>query len=85
MTAQENPARAQPAHRGNRRAQSCLIVLCASARRRSVRPSLSEGKIAPKNRETLCAESIRQRRQQRGLAICAGAVRQDQTIRGRVR
>jgi hypothetical protein len=85
MTAEENPARAQPAHGSHGRAQSCLIVFCASARRRSVRAVLSEGKIAAKDRETLCAESIRQRREQRGLAIGAGAVRQNQAIRAGVR
>jgi hypothetical protein len=85
MTAEENPPGGQPAHRGNGRAQSCLIVLRASARRRPVRPKLSEGKIAAKNRETLCAKSIRQRREQRGLAICARAVRQNQAIRAGIR
>jgi hypothetical protein len=80
MTAEEDPARSQPSHRGNGRTQSFLIAFRIAAGRWSMRPELSEGEIAAKHRHSRATERVSQRYQQRRLAIRSGTVRQNQVV-----
>ena len=81
MAAQKNPAACLAPHRRNRCAQPILILLRTSSRRWPVRPRLAERQIASQHRHARCTECLRQRSQQRRLAVGPGAVCQHQAIR----
>src|ERR1700722_8754763 len=80
VATEDDPAGAHPAHGGDGRPQSRLIALCAAAGWCSLWPRLTKWKITAEHHPVLGAETIRQRHEQGSLAICPGAVSEDQAI-----
>jgi hypothetical protein len=77
------PAHYRP-HRRDRVAQAGAIAFGVPGKRRSKTPLLPKGKIAPQNGVAMSAESLGERDKQRGVAIAARAVSQNQCISPRI-
>ena len=80
VPAQKQPPRNLPPHYLHHMPQSLLVARGAAAWRRPVRMPLTKRKVAAENSQAGFAEGVRQRHQQQGLAVRAGAVREDQPI-----
>jgi hypothetical protein len=80
MAAQKYTTGRVPPHGGDGRSEALLIAFRAAARRWPVRAQLAKGKIAAEDGEPRGAEGIRQRGEQRSVAVRSRAVGEDKAI-----
>ena len=80
MAAEKYSARNLTSHGLDCGKQTLLVALRATARRRPMRPRLAERQIAAEHGESCGAERIGQSDEERGVAVGARAVGQDEGV-----
>jgi hypothetical protein len=85
MAAEKDAAGRQTAQARDGGSQPLLIAFCASSRRRPGGTRLPERQIASQYGETRRTECVCQSHQKWRVAVCAGAVRQHQTVSAGIR
>ena len=79
MAAEKDAAASPFAHQSDRTAQALLVAFGVAARR-AVRTQLAKRQVAAEDCNTRFGERLRQRHEQRGIAIRSGAMRQNEGV-----
>ena len=80
MAADKHSARSQLSNGSNGILQSCPVASCVSRPGGPIMPQLAVRELAAQNGESNGSKGFRERNQQRGLSIGAGAMGEDKAV-----